>query len=192
MKQYTKIIDGKAVIKAANQIVIRMGRAEIYQPTEEMILNDGWVEYVEEITTLPKSRMRIVQELVIKQWNERTDISDDEALQYSVIVYPWENLISQEMAVGKVVTHNGELWRVRQAHTASTEYAPSLNTAALWEHINIAHAGTTEDPIPYMPPMEVFEGKYYVENEVVYHCIRSSGTTLTHSLAALIGSYVEI
>lgn len=43
MKQYIK--DG--IIKYANRIVIRTTDAQIFNPTEEMILADGWVEYVE-------------------------------------------------------------------------------------------------------------------------------------------------
>lgn len=43
MKRYIK--DG--IIKSRNQIVIRKDGMQTYNPTEEMILADGWVEYVE-------------------------------------------------------------------------------------------------------------------------------------------------
>lgn len=46
MKQYTKSIDGSAVIKTLNQIVIERDGMNIYNPTEEMILANGWEEYV--------------------------------------------------------------------------------------------------------------------------------------------------
>ena len=42
MKQYTK--DGQ--IKYANRIVVNKDGFNIYNPTEEQILADGWVEYV--------------------------------------------------------------------------------------------------------------------------------------------------
>lgn len=42
MKQYTK--DGQ--IKTRNQIVIRKDGMNTYNPTEEMIFADGWVEYI--------------------------------------------------------------------------------------------------------------------------------------------------
>ena len=41
MKRYIK--DG--IIKTRNQIVIRKDGMNTYNPTEEMILADGWVEY---------------------------------------------------------------------------------------------------------------------------------------------------
>lgn len=190
MKQYTKTIDGKTVIKEAKRIVILADNMQILNPTHDMLIADGWVEYVAPVVAPTKSRMQVVQELVVKQFNDRTDITNEEALDYAVIVYPWERHIGKELAVGKVVSHNNKLWRVRQTHTAL--YAPSLDTAALWEVIDHEHAGTADDPIPYAPPMEVLEGKHYIDNGVIYLCTRSSGTALSHSLADLVGIYVEL
>jgi hypothetical protein len=49
-----------------------------------------------------------------------------------------------------------------------------------------------EDPIPYTPPMEIFEGKYYTQYDVLYKCTRNSGIALSHDLYDLKGIYVEI
>ena len=190
MKKYEK--DGKRYTR--NQIVIRKNGMQIINPTEEMILADGWVEYVApEVTptTPTKSRFEIVQELVVAQWNERTDISNAEALDYAVIVYPFETLIGQALPVGKIVSYDNNLWRVRQAHTAQADWMPSLDAASLWEIIQVEHSGEVNDPIPYAPPMEIFEGKYYVEDNQLYLCTRDSGTALSHPLSALVGLYVE-
>lgn len=46
MKLYEKIIDGKQHCKPANKIVIVKDGMQTINPTEEMILADGWVEYV--------------------------------------------------------------------------------------------------------------------------------------------------
>jgi hypothetical protein len=40
--------------------------------------------------------------------------------------------------------------------------------------------------------MEIFKGKYYIQNDVVYLCTRDSGQPLYHDLSALVGSYVEV
>lgn len=45
MKRYKKIIDGKTIIKSANDIVIRNNGKQTINPTEQMILADGWLEY---------------------------------------------------------------------------------------------------------------------------------------------------
>lgn len=46
MKKYFKEINGKNVYKTRSQIVIEKDGMNTYNPTEEMILADGWVEYV--------------------------------------------------------------------------------------------------------------------------------------------------
>jgi hypothetical protein len=71
-------------------------------------------------------------------------------------------------------------------------YPPSINTAALYEVIEEEHEGTESDPIPYTPPMEIFEGMYYSQYGALYLCTRSSGVALTHDLFDLSGLYVEL
>lgn len=49
MKMFEKEINGKKVLKPLNKIVIEKDGMNTYSPTEEMVLNDGWVEYVETV-----------------------------------------------------------------------------------------------------------------------------------------------
>lgn len=194
-KQYIK--DG--VIKSRNNIVLKVTREingkeyklQVVGPSEEAILADGWVEYIPPKVEPKKSRMQIVQELVVKQYNERTDISNEEALDYMAIIYPWDYYLDKVLTEGMMVTYEDKPWRVRQTHTPLEIYPPSLATASLYEAIDKEHDGTLEDPIPYNPPMEIFIDKYYIENNEIYKCIRNSDTALSHSLRDLIGIYVN-
>lgn len=196
MKQYIK--DG--VIKSRNNIVLRVTKEingkevklQVINPSEEAVLADGWVEYIPPKVEPKKSRMQIVQELVVKQYNERTDISNEEALDYMAIIYPWDYYLDKVLTEGMMVTYEDKPWRVRQTHTPLEVYPPSLATASLYESIDKEHSGEADDPIPYAPPMEIFEGKHYVEDGVVYRCTRDSGTALSHRLADLVGLYVEV
>ena len=43
----------------------------------------------------------------------------------------------------------------------------------------------------YIPPMEIFKDKYYIQNGIKYKCTRNSEQPLTHDLSALVGLYVE-
>lgn len=45
--------------------------------------------------------------------------------------------------------------------------------------------------VVYIPPMEIFKDKYYIQNGVKYKCTRNSEQPLTHDLSALVGLYVE-
>jgi hypothetical protein len=195
MKQYIK--DG--VIKSRNNIVLKVTKEingkevnlQVINPSEEAILADGWVEYIPPKVEPKKSRMQIVQELVVKQYNERTDISNEEALDYMAIIYPWDYYLDKVLTEGMMVTYEDKPWRVRQTHTPLEIYPPSVSTASLYEAIDKEHDGTLEDPIPYNPPMEIFIDKYYIENDEVYKCIRNSDTALSHSLRDLVGIYVN-
>lgn len=83
------------------------------------------------------------------------------------------------------------LYEVVQAHAAQMQYAPGLSTAALYKVVNIEASGTKKDPIAYVPPMEIFQGKYYTQGGVLYLCTRDSGQALNNAMAELVGIYVE-
>lgn len=122
----------------------------------------------------------------------RIDLTDNEALSVKDFYPTWESKIGDNVEQGYKMTYDGNLWRVRQNHMVMEHYPPSLATAALYEVIEEQHEGTLEDPIIYVPPMEIFKDKYYIQNNVKYRCTRDSGIALTHDLNALVGLYVEL
>ena len=70
MKQYTKQIDGKTVRKTLKEIVVKKDGKQTFNPSEEMVLADGWVEYVaptpvepSETVLLERARQRKLREL---------------------------------------------------------------------------------------------------------------------------------
>ena len=196
MKKYTK----NGEIKYAKNIVLKLTdeegrRMQVFNPTEEMLLENGWEVYTPptiEPTPRKKSRFEIIEELVAKQYNARTDIENNEALEYMAIIYGWEEYIDKELTEGMIVIYEDKPWRVRQTHTVQSIYPPSLDTASLYEAIDKEHDGTIEDPIPYVVPMEIFEGKYYIEANNKFICIRDSEVALSHNLIDLTGLYVSL
>lgn len=122
----------------------------------------------------------------------RIDLTDNEALSVKDFYPTWESKIGDNVEQGYKMTYGDNLWKVRQNHMVMEHYPPSKDTAALYEVIEEQHEGTINDPIPYVPPMEIFSGKYYTQNDVKYRCTRDSGIALTHDLSALVGLYVEL
>lgn len=129
---------------------------------------------------------------IITRKINRIPLTNNEALSVKGLYPRWEDKIGTTIEVGFITLYGGNLWKARQTHTALEVYPPSVATAALYEVVVYQHEGTMEDPIPYTPPMEIFEGKYYTQYDVLYKCIRSSGTALTHDLFDLKGMYVEL
>lgn len=119
------------------------------------------------------------------------NLSNSEALDVMEF-YPMWSADSVEVKQGERYQYNNLLWECIKDHTTQELWKPSLETASLWKVVDEEHTGTQEDPIPYTPPMEIFEGKYYIQNEIIYKCIRNSGIPLSHDLSALVGIYVEL
>ena len=185
--------DGK--IKERSRIIIFKDDQQIINPTDEMVIADGWVKYVSPDPVVDNSSemSKQLQDALLDQYNKRTDITDEDALKRPLLVYEWDTYIGKSLKTGQIVSYKSKLYRVRQDISTVIEgWAPQLSTASLYEVIEVASAGTINDPIPYTPPMEIFNGKYYTQNGVKYKCIRDSQTALSHNLADLVALYVEV
>lgn len=185
--------DGK--IKERSRIIIFKDDQQIINPTDEMVIADGWVEYVapDPVVDNSSEMSKQLQDALLDQYNKRTDITDEDALKRPLLVYEWDTYIGKSLKTGQIVSYKSKLYRVRQdISTVIESYAPQLSTASLYEVIEVASAGTIDDPIPYTPPMEIFNGKYYTQNGVKYKCIRDSQTALSHNLVDLVALYVEV
>lgn len=115
-------------------------------------------------------------------------LEDETALQ-AVTLYPaWETDTAYE--TGYKVQYSDKLYRCIQAHTSQAGWEPET-AASLWEVINETHSGTIDDPIPYDGNMALEQGKYYVQDGVVYLCTRDTVNPVYGSLESLVGLYVE-
>ena len=185
--------DGK--IKERSRIIIFKDDQQIINPTDEMVIADGWVKYVapDPVVDNSSEMSKQLQDALLDQYNKRTDITDEDALKRPLLVYEWDTYIGKSLKTGQIVSYESKLYRVRQdISTVIESWAPQLSTASLYEVIEVASAGTINDPIPYTPPMEIFNGKYYTQNGVKYKCIRDSQTALSHNLADLVALYVKV
>lgn len=184
------------IIKEGYRIVIEKDGYQTINPTEEMILADGWERYVPPTVEVTEPEPTIddqIRDLLLEQYNGRTGISDEDALKRPLLVYEWATYIGKSLTTGQMVSYEGNLYRVRQdiAELLDT-WIPGTATGAIFEVIEVSSTGTADDPITYTPPMEIYNGKYYEQNGVVYLCTRDSGTALTHNLSDLVGLYVSV
>jgi len=120
----------------------------------------------------------------------RGNIDDQVALKAKILYPKWENLIGFIAEVGERFTYGEDLYKVLQTHTFSAEWVPGVGTESMYARIDEEHAGTQEDPIPYDGNMELFNGKYYSQDGVVYLCNRDSGAPLYNALKDLVNLYV--
>lgn len=211
--------DGKWIFPSYGKFLVNSSATEdteklialkVFVPLDES--NDQW----DEITQEEKERImsaKLIAKGQITSMNESINqqsslitasinsfgLSDEKALEFKDM-YPefYADVVGKEFDAGfmfKYKTDEEEeytLYKFRQKHTAQAQYPPSVDTAALYEVVDINHAGTLEDPIPYNNNMELFNGKYYSQNGVTYKCNRDSGQPLYNNLSDLVGLYVEV
>lgn len=133
-------------------------------------------------------------------------LTDAQALEAKVLYATFDELVSQGYTAEKAgfKFRDGEdLWKTAQDNvTFQAQYRPREGTESLYTHIDEAHAGTLEDPIPAKANMEYEYGKYYSEDGTIYLCQRGGvpnpeemygqKVTLQYLPSALIGQYFVV
>jgi len=97
-------------------------------------------------------------------------MTDAEALSVSGLHDKWEaGIIYEAEDVNKVVRYKDKLYRIVSAHTSAAHYPPDgEGLLALYRPIVIGHAGTLEDPIPFVYGMDVASGLCYSYNGAIW------------------------
>ena len=128
--------------------------------------------------------------MFIQQNIQTLNVTDDIALRMKEYYPTWESLERQSVDIGFKLTYADKLYKVRQKHTVQSNWKPN-ETGSLYEVINETYEGTLEEPIPYDTNMTVYNGQYYLYNNMIYKCIRDSGQPLYAEPNSLLGNYFE-
>lgn len=196
MKQYYKLIDGKVVLYKDPLIVDGM---QIYNPSEELLLAAGWMEYTPPPTPeptpidytkyepYPEEVVGKLKKLLQEQVTQQTD---EEALENIELFPTWQSKLGVQVNQGDRLYFDDKLFKVLQTHTPQEDWRPD-STASLYVQVVADDSGTIDKPIEFQLNMELVEGKYYTEENVKYLCTRSLAQSVWH-LAYLVGQYVEV
>ena len=141
---------------------------------------------------LEQTRPLTVEEitgLLIKRQINTFEVDDQTAVRMTAFYPEWST--GHAYTAGYKVQRNGKLWRCIQAHTSQDSWAPSTDTASLWERIDETHGGTQYDPIPYDGNMALASGLCYTQGGVTYLCTRDTINPVYNALGELVGLYVE-
>ena len=119
----------------------------------------------------------------------RAITDDQEALAVKCLYKQWEKQLGRQLEVGEYIQHNKQLYRVLQQHIAQANWIPGEGTESLYVIIDKEHSGTIDDAIPWKANMECFNGKYYIEDEILYLCVRDSGIALQCKIVDVLDNY---
>ena len=158
--------------------------------TKDTVRKDLEIEEPSKVSTgIP--RMSDIAKLMAITINTM-ELSDNEALSMKSIYPTWESKIGLDVKKDEKMQYEGKLWKALQPHKVQEHYKPGVGTESLYTEIVENAAGTIDDPIPYDNNMELFAGKYYSQDGVIYLCTRNTGQPVYNRLADLVGIYVEI
>lgn len=117
-------------------------------------------------------------------------LDDAAALTVASVYDEWHAGVAY--AAGARVRYHGKLYKVKDGmpHTAQADWTPDV-AVSLYERIDVEHAGTIDDPIPYEGNMALLCGLHYVQDGVVYLCTRDTVNPVYNPLAELVGLYVK-
>lgn len=194
MKQYYKIIDGQTVF-FKNPLIV--GEMQIINPSEEILLTAGWLEYVppepepidntkyEPYTDEVVAKIKqLMQEQVVQQ-------SDEEALENIELFPTWQSKIGVQVNQGERLYFDDKLFKVLQTHTPQEDWRPDTTASLYVQVVADEEQGTIDNPIPYSVNMELVQGLYYIEDGIVYLCTVSLSASYW-ALKDLVGTYVEL
>lgn len=202
---YDKYLTQSSATDDKDKVIVK----QVYIPLEES--NDDWVEITEEdVKRIRGAKGQTVSVEIPEEVNTQleltavlintVELTDGQSLQFKSLYPKWESFIGKSLEANFKIQYNDRLYKVRQKVNTVLDqegYRPGESgSEALYEEINEVeaggNAGTLEVPIPYNNNMELFEGKYYSQNGVIYKCTRNTEQAVYHDLSSLVGLYVEI
>ena len=119
-------------------------------------------------------------------------LTASQALEMQVLFPIWgekDAEFGKEVGIGfrlRVVEGESDtLFEVIQKHKLQADWKPGIETASLYKIVEDEHAGTLDDPIPYVQGMAFEKDKYYEQYGVIYLCILTTVTGYPNDLKDL-------
>lgn len=119
-------------------------------------------------------------------------LTANQALEMQVLFPIWgekDAEFGKEVEIGfrlRVVEGESDtLFEVIQKHKLQADWKPGIETASLYKIVEAEHAGTFDDPIPYVQGMAFKKDKYYEQYGVIYLCILTTVTGYPNDLKDL-------
>lgn len=178
-----------------------VGQKQTVEEVQSIDVTTGYPEIVHDTTSEINSRIIALdknsEELqvinLVKMQINSMSLTDEQAVSVKILYPEWESFIGGEIPAGYRIRYDGRLYKVRMLVKPVLEtQPPSIVTSSLYEEIDEVHSGDIYDPIPYNNNMELFEGKYYTQDGILYKCIRNTGAPVYNTMADMVGIYVEV
>ena len=133
--------------------------------------------------------------IITEQINTLT-VDDNTALRMREFYPTFDELIKRKFTAKDAnykFQYGDTLYKTAQPNISFVaHYPPGVGTESMYTRIDETHDGSEYDPIPYEGNMALENGKYYMQDGVIYLCTRDTGNPVYNALADLVGLYVGI
>ena len=190
-----KALEGRALDDPDIMAKRQLWREQI--ATLEGMTDAEYEDYTEpEVETYVKdvpSADDIVSQLKELAQAQVSELTDDEAKKVPALFPLWET--EKAYAVGDRVWYQASLYKCVQAHTSQSTWNPK-DAVSLWANVSEESQeadGSREHPYAWEQGMTSYNGKYYIEDNILYICTRDSGGPVYNRIADLpAGLYFQI
>lgn len=143
----------------------------------------------------PLTEAEVSRMLIAQQINTLT-VDDNTAMRMKAFYPDWADCVKlrkvEHDKPGYKFSYGDKLFSCVNANpTFQSDWIPGVGTESLYTEICETHAGTLNDPIPYSGNMILTSGLYYMQEHVIYLCIRDTEIAVHNPLIELVGLYVE-
>lgn len=185
--------------KITNDLFIRIEEAETAEEVEAIEVT-GYPEVIHTTTEALRSKgdetARHSPEAqavaFVRSMVNNVSLTANQALEMQVLFPIWgekDAEFGKEVGIGfrlRVVEGESDtLFEVIQKHKLQADWKPGMETASLYKIVEAEHAGTLDDPIPYVQGMAFEKDKYYKQYGVIYLCILTTVTGYPNDLKDL-------
>lgn len=123
-------------------------------------------------------------------------LTDDEAKKVPALFHLWtDHKQGDSIAAGVREWYKGSLYKCITPHNWQSDWAPDV-AASLWANVSEESQeadGSREHPYQWESGMTCYNGKYYIEDNILYICTRDSGGPVYNRIADLpAGLYFQI
>ena len=165
---------------------------EITETEKDKMTMQGMLFDVESVDYDYLNKVDVMLSGIAEKIND-ANLTDAHAIEKKKFFPLWNDEIGNEHYAGFKFQYGETLYEVLQPHTFAAEWVPGTGTESLYKVVQEEHEGTKDDPIPWEHNMELVEGLYYTDTDVLYLCIRDSDIALSYDLADLVsGGYVKL
>lgn len=175
-----KFVNGQYVEMTADEIAAHQRQIALYQALEN---------------SRPLTEAEVSRMLIAQQINTLT-VDDNTAMRMKAFYPDWADCVKlgkvEHDKPGYKFSYGDKLFSCVNANpTFQSDWIPGVGTESLYTEICETHAGTLNDPIPYSGNMILTSGLYYMQEHVIYLCIRDTEIAVHNPLIELVGLYVE-